>query len=74
MAKFNGHRSWNAWNVALWLSGDECTYATVMEVLRTSKTMDRAVDRMMEMLPSTTPDGAKFNRTSVLHALRGLKE
>ena len=74
MAKYNGHRSWNAWNVSLWISNDEGMYRTAMDVLHSSKTMRHAVDTMLECLPERTPDGAKFNRTSVLEALRSLKD
>ena len=26
MTAYNGHKNWNAWNVALWISGDESLY------------------------------------------------
>jgi hypothetical protein len=34
MAKpYNGHRSWNAWNVALWVANDEAPYRLTKECL-----------------------------------------
>jgi hypothetical protein len=35
MAKpYNGHRSWNAWNVSLWLNNDEGLYNLMVEAIR----------------------------------------
>lgn len=42
MAKYNGHRSWNAWNVALWLNNDEGLYRMMKDYISQHKTKARA--------------------------------
>lgn len=32
MSAYNGHRSWNAWNVSLWLNNDEGLYREAREL------------------------------------------
>ena len=34
MNEYNGHRSWNAWNVSLWLGGDECHYDMASNLIK----------------------------------------
>ena len=34
MKEYNGHRSWNAWNVSLWLGGDEYYYDKVSNIIK----------------------------------------
>ena len=85
MAKYNGHRSWNAWNVALWIGNDEGLYRFALDCIRAAKEYKRvkrtpercavvAAHIMMRGLPATTPDGAKYNVTCVKEALQGLME
>ena len=42
MAKYNGHRSWNAWNIALWLWNDERLYRIMLDYITQHGTKDRA--------------------------------
>ena len=71
MATYNGHRSWNAWNVSLWLSNDEPLYRHVSELVsrhgitRASRILSR------ELSGETTPDGARYNPTCIREALAG---
>jgi len=75
MTKYNGHRSWNAWNVALWIGNDEPLYRFAMECLRHSVSVKLATNRFMNAMGGTkTPDGAVYNRTCVREALAGLRE
>jgi len=73
MKPYNGHRSWNAWNVSLWIGNDEGIYNLAMFHTRHAKNKRRAAYAMLEDLPATTPDGAKYNFTCVLEALTGLE-
>jgi hypothetical protein len=70
MKTYNGHRSWNAWNVSLWLTNDENTYAFASAVLR-----DMGLEKATEYLTTAlegekTPDGAKYNKKSIYEELK----
>jgi hypothetical protein len=74
MAEYNGHRSWNAWNVALWINNDEGLYRLAVDCVKTSKNRKRAARKMMEYLKGeTTPDGAKYNHLCVYEAMEGIE-
>jgi len=71
MAKYNGHKNWNHWNVSLWLFNDESLYRFMVEEMRRSGTRDDAAGRILSGLSSKTPDGAPYTFTSVRAALVG---
>ncbi len=72
MASYNGHRSWNAWNVSLWIGNDEGLYRRAIELINLHG-RDKAARIMAEELRNgLTPDGARYNLTCVREALRGL--
>ena len=74
---YNGHQSWDHWNVSLWLSNDEFLYKQCMEVLKNHPNTSEAAGALMwfyELEGKTTPDGGKFNLSTVTEALRGLSE
>ena len=72
MAQHNGHRSWNAWNVSLWLNNDEGLYNLMLDCIKEAKNKRRAAQNMLSLLPSKTPDGAKYNVTCIVEAMREL--
>lgn len=73
MINYNGHRSWNAWNVSLWLNNDEGLYNLCVEHVRKAKNKDIAARRILEDLEGLrTPGGAVYNRTAIREAIRGL--
>jgi hypothetical protein len=74
MKEFNGHRSWNAWNVSLWLFNDESFYGVLVEASERFKNPRLQARFILGQLPARTPDGARFNRLCVLKALKELKE
>ena len=43
MAGYNGHRSWNAWNVSLWINNDESAYCTAVECLQYALSLPTSV-------------------------------
>ncbi len=78
--EYNGHPSWNAWNISLWIGNDEGIYRFAIECLErldprgNKPSIERATNRFMASYRGEkTPDGAIFTRTSVKHALKGLQ-
>jgi len=71
--KYNGHRSWNAWNVSLWINNDEGLYNYCRESVRVLGRKDSARHLAMELEGERTPDGAKYNRLCIYEALEGME-
>lgn len=74
--EYNGHESWNAWNVALWIGNDEGLYRAAVEALHSTHTVRHATNvwfGMTGLQDTKTPDGAKFSARSVGLALMGLE-
>lgn len=72
MKPYNGYRSWNAWNVSLWLNNDEPLYRTMVDCVRTSKNKRRAAYKLQAMLDARTPDGARYTITAIIGAMEGI--
>ena len=79
MKGYQGHRSYNAWNISLWISNDEPLYRFAIECLTrsTSKgnkpTLSQATRRFMNVFGNDkTPDGVPYTVTNVRLALTGL--
>jgi uncharacterized protein (DUF1810 family) len=72
---YQGHPSWQAWNVTLWIGSDEPIYRLAMNSLaRNKKIKDAAIAFIDDLGMSKTPDGAEYDLKSVEHALRYLKD
>ena len=69
MKEYNGHRSYNAWNVALWLHNDEDLY-NLFNWMPEHFSLDKAVSTLLSILSAKTPDGAVYNRLSVKLAIQ----
>jgi hypothetical protein len=70
MPQFLGHRSWNAWNVSLWLWNDEGMYRAMCGYVSRHKNKDEAARAMARDYEGMkTPDGAKLNYTTIRLAM-----
>ena len=69
---FNGHKNYNHWNVSLWINNDESLYQLAMECIKSTNTRDKAVERMLRLLGTHTPDGARYSKSSVRAAMVGM--
>lgn len=71
---YNGHRSWNAWNVSLWIGNEESYYRLALDCLKRASGKRGVAARyfLREIGESKTPDGAKWNHLSVSLAMDGL--
>lgn len=75
MAEYQGHPSWNAWNIALWIGSDEYLYRSAAEAFRKTRNVKAATTRFFQMTGlegKRTPDGGLYNKTSVTRAIAGL--
>ena len=78
---YNGHPSYNYWNVSLWVGNDEGLYRLALDCIRETKTRRQAAEAMLESIKEmhgdncipTTPDGAPYSVASLQHAMRGLE-
>lgn len=71
MAKYNGHKNWNHWNVSLWINNDESLYFRARDLAKRSN-RERAVEILLSELPAKTPDGAPYSKSSVRAAMVGI--
>jgi len=74
--KYNGHKSWGYWNVALWIGNDEGLYNMARGYIRREKNRDEAARSIVAYLRNTgitqTPDGANYSVSAVRAAITGL--
>lgn len=73
MQEYNGHPSWAAWNVSLWLCNEEPLYRLALYHLGRAKTIQKAAAALQADLPSRTPDGARYSLRSLVLALKDLQ-
>ena len=71
MKEYNGHRSWNAWNVSLWIGSDEDLYIDAICLLQRFD-LDRAAAVFVMEHPERTPDGGIYTHLAVKLAMEEL--
>jgi hypothetical protein len=74
MKNYNGHRSWNAWYVSLWINNDENLYNFAIDRMNKAKNKPgmATVLFMRDMEGAKTPDGAKYTRLAVKLAIQDI--
>ena len=72
MAEYNGHRSWNAWNVSLWINNDEGLYHRAVDLVKRYGIVRGARHLAAELEGERTPDGARYNVTCIREAMRDI--
>jgi hypothetical protein len=72
MSAYNGHRSWNAWNVSLWLNNDEGLYREARQLAKLYGVKAGSARLAMRLAGACTPDGARYNLTCIREAMRGI--
>ena len=79
MAKYNGHKNWNHWNVSLWINNDEGLYRTALGLVscyRKCGGKAGAASSMLDTLAQNgithTPDGAPYSVSSIRAAMVGM--
>ena len=70
--KYNGHRSWNAWNISLWLNNEEPTYRYMVSLIQQYGRRKAARLLANELAGQSTPDGARYNQTCIYEAMEDL--
>lgn len=70
---YNGHPSYNYWNVALWIGNDEGLYRLALSCIRRNGTRRQAAEEFRSYMESDkTPDGAPWTIAAIQHGMRGL--
>jgi len=72
--EYNGYPSWNQWNVSLWINNDEGLYNWACDLTRQYGVKKAAKVMANDLDGIRTPDGARYNVTSILGAIRGILE
>ena len=72
MKTYNGHRSWSAWNVSLWINNDESLYRHAYDLAKRLGIGQGASALARDLEGQRTPDGAQYNPTNIRLAMRGI--
>lgn len=74
MKEYNGHRSWNAWNVSLWINNDESLYTHAYNLVKEHGVKEATNIFYKNFQGEKTQDGAIYNKTCIRLALQDILE
>jgi hypothetical protein len=69
MPTYNGHKSWNQWNVSLWINNDESLYREAHDLVSRYGVAKAANRLARDLEGQRTPDGGRYNRTAIYNAI-----
>ena len=73
---YNGHTSYNAWNISLWINNDESLYNMARDYISMAANKEIAAQAMTnvlsEMGTAYTPDGVPYTKTNIRKAMVGM--
>lgn len=69
MAAYQGHRSWNAWNVSLQINNDDALYRRAYDLAKRHGVKRAARIMADDLEGQRTPDGGRYNITCIREAI-----
>lgn len=77
MAKYNGHKNYNCWNVSLYIDNEYPLYKELQSALKSDCTKDEIATMFVQQMKyyfgsSETPDGVKITFAAVREHLRNV--
>ena len=75
MATYNGHASWDHWNVSLFINNTEDLYFYALDKVRMIGATEAAKEMMQQELKGKkTPDGAAYTFKTVYAAIKDIED
>jgi len=72
MAQYQGHRSWNSWNINLYINNEYNTYKYCCDLIKAYGVARAARIYARDMEGQRTPDGARYNFTCIRECFQGM--